>query len=165
MTLSQTIFSIIPSVRQAPAQEQISMAISILWAMALGAIIGLERKKAAKASGIRTSMLIAGASALVVAVSVSLTAAGTLGDASRGIHGVITGIGFLGAGAIFRPQEGMVSGLTTAASIFYTAAVGCAVAAGFGIVATFSTLFAIFVLRGIGALQHKNPNHSTTDSD
>jgi putative Mg2+ transporter-C (MgtC) family protein len=129
----------------APIKEQIELTILVIWAMFLGGLVGIERERASKASGIRTHMLVAGAAAIVTYISEQVTD-GIGGDASRGIHGVITGIGFLGAGAIIQSKKGVVSGLTTAASIFHTAAVGAAVAAGYGIAASFGTVMAILVL-------------------
>ena len=139
-----------------PLADQLRMAITVLWAMMLGAVIGIERERASKASGVRTHMLVAGAAALVAAVSAPLAIASG-GDASRGIHGVITGIGFLGAGAIIQSKKGAVTGLTTAASIFYTAAIGSAVAVGYGITATIGTLLGITVLYLVGYLTHTHP--------
>jgi putative Mg2+ transporter-C (MgtC) family protein len=140
-----------------PVRDQLELTLLMLWAMALGAFVGVERERASKATGIRTHMLVAGAAALVAAVSSTLTADG-IGDQSRGIHGVITGIGFLGAGAIIQSKkDGMVTGMTTAASIFYTAAIGCAVAVGYGVAATLGTLLGIAVLYGIGYISYRHP--------
>ncbi len=141
----------------APLVDQLRLAVIVIWAMILGGLVGVEREKASKASGIRTHMLVAGASAMVVYVSAQVTATSG-GDASRGIHGVITGIGFLGAGAIMQhSKRGVVSGLTTAASIFYTAAIGTAVAAGYGVAASVGTVLAIGVLYGLGHFAHHHP--------
>lgn len=141
----------------APLIDQLRLAVIVIWAMILGGLVGVEREKASKASGIRTHMLVAGASAMVVYVSAQVTATSG-GDASRGIHGVITGIGFLGAGAIMQhSKRGVVSGLTTAASIFYTAAIGTAVAAGYGVAASVGTGLAIGVLYGLGHFAHRHP--------
>lgn len=140
----------------APLLDQIELTVLVVWAMILGGLVGIERERASKASGIRTHMLVAAASAIVVYISGQIVATGG-GDGSRGIHGVITGIGFLGAGAIIQSKKGVVSGLTTAASIFHTAAVGTAVAAGYGIAATFGTIMAIVVLYGIGRFSHRHP--------
>jgi putative Mg2+ transporter-C (MgtC) family protein len=145
------------TVAAASTAEQLNLALLMLWAMALGAVVGVERERASKATGIRTHMLVAGAAALVAAVSSTLTADG-VGDQSRGIHGVITGIGFLGAGAIIQTKKGgMVTGMTTAASIFYTAAIGCAVAVGYGITATIGTLLGVAILYGIGYISYRHP--------
>ncbi len=138
---------------QAPVRDQLMVALYIVWAMLLGGIIGWEREKLAKAPGLRTHMLIAGASAMVVTIGFAATS--TIGDPSRSIHGVITGMGFLCAGAIFQSKKGNVSGLTTSASMLYTAAIGCAVGAGFGVSASFSAVLAILVLRVLGYVRYK----------
>lgn len=143
--------------RSASIDEQLGMAVLMLWAMVLGAIIGVERERASKATGIRTHMLVAGAGALVAAISSTLTSDG-IGDQSRGIHGVITGIGFLGAGAIIQSKKGgVITGMTTAASIFFTAAVGCAVAVGYGVTATIGTVLGVATLYGIGYYSYRHP--------
>jgi putative Mg2+ transporter-C (MgtC) family protein len=144
-------------VDMAPMHNQIELTALVGWAMLLGAVVGIERERASKASGIRTHMLVAGAATIVVYISGQITA--TIGgDASRGIHGVITGIGFLGAGAIMQSRKGgIITGMTTAASIFHTAAIGTAVASGYGIAASIGTVIAFGVLYGIGKFSHKHP--------
>lgn len=131
---------------------QLKVVLWIAWAMLLGGAIGYERAKASKAAGRRTHMLVAGAAALIVALSVEVTEGATLGDPSRGLHAVVTGIGFLGAGAIVQSKRGPVAGLTSAASMFYTAAIGCAVPLGFGIAATLATVMGLAVLAVVGRL-------------
>lgn len=138
---------------QAPVEDQLIATVYIVWAMLLGGVIGWEREKLAKAPGLRTHMLIAGASAMVVLISFYVTSA--TGDPSRSIHGVITGIGFLCAGAIFQSKKGNVSGLTTSASMLYTAAIGCAVGAGFGAMASIAAVLGIIVLRVLGYVRYK----------
>ena len=134
----------------ASTESQVRLTLLVLWSMALGGLIGFERERRAKASGIRTHMLVAASSTIVVFVSAEV--AGVNGDMSRGIHGVITGIGFLGAGAIIQSKKGVVTGLTTAATIFHTAAIGVAVAVGYGLAATVGTILAVLVLYGLGKL-------------
>lgn len=144
--------------------EQYEVLGLVLWAMALGGVIGIERERNDKPAGLRTHILVAGAAALVTSVGASLvTQAGGVGDASRGLHAVITGIGFLGAGAILRPRKGPVGGLTTAATVFYTAAVGGAVAAGFGVSATGATVLGILALDVVG--RHVAPKLQGTGPD
>lgn len=149
--ITNTVFSAIPS--QAPMNDQLQAMLYIVWAMLLGGVIGLEREKLSKAPGLRTHMLIAGASAMVVTIGFAATS--EIGDPSRSIHGVVTGMGFLCAGAIFQSKKGNVSGLTTAASMLYTAAIGCAVGAGFGVTASFSAVLALIVLRVLGYVRYR----------
>jgi len=140
----------------ASIERQLELTALVVWAMLLGGLVGMERERASKASGIRTHMLVAGAAVVVVYISAQITG-DVGGDASRGIHGVITGIGFLGAGCVIQSKKGVVTGLTTAASIFHTAAIGTAVAAGYGIAATLGTVIAILVLYGIGRISYRHP--------
>jgi len=107
---------------------------SLILAVALGALIGLEREWARKEAGLRTFSLISLGSALFVIIS-RLSFSQYLGvsslDPSRTLGQIIVGIGFLGAGIIiFREKEGRVEGLTTAAIMWATAAVGAAVGLG-----------------------------------
>lgn len=122
----------------------------IAWAMVLGGMIGWEREKFSKPAGLRTHILVAAAAALITGVTVDITAGTAGGDPTRGIHAIITGIGFLGAGAILRQGNANPSGLTTAAGVLYTAAVGCAVAVGYGLTATVATVSAVAVLQLFG---------------
>jgi len=113
-----------------PDATQLARVLTRLVIAALfGAIIGVQRERAGKAAGLRTHMLVAMGGALFV---VSGAESGmTPEDLSRVIQGLITGIGFIGAGAILKlPEERYIGGLTTAAGIWMTAAVG--VAAGLG---------------------------------
>lgn len=105
------------------------IALRLFAALLLGAVIGWERERAGKAAGLRTHMLVSMGSALFV---VGGTAAGmSMSDLSRIIQGIAAGLGFLGAGTILkRDGEQAIEGLTTAAGIWMTSAVG--VAAGLG---------------------------------
>ena len=121
----------------------------------LGGLIGLEREHHGRSAGFRTQMLVAIGAALAMLVSIEFAhvygqAGGAIRvDPARVAYGVMTGIGFLGAGAILRYGVG-IRGLTTAASLWCTAAVGLAV--GFGmipvaLIATGLVLFALYVLQ------------------
>jgi len=111
------------------ATEFARAVVRLLVAALLGAVVGFERERAGKAAGLRTHMLVAlGAALLMLAAAESGM---TSSDLSRIIQGVITGIGFLGAGSILKSEEQReIRGLTTAAGIWLTAGVG--VAAGLG---------------------------------
>jgi uncharacterized membrane protein YhiD involved in acid resistance len=113
----------------------------------LGGALGWERERAGKAAGMRTHMLVAmGAAFFVFVPQQSGMSAEGLG---RVIQGLVAGIGFLGAGAILKPSEGddsQVRGLTTAAGIWFTAAVGVAVGLGREATAVLGTLLALAVL-------------------
>jgi uncharacterized membrane protein YhiD involved in acid resistance len=104
----------------------------LLLSLVLGSILGLERFLVAKPAGLRTITLVCTGSAAFMILAERMHEAGTLGvDPTRVAQGVITGIGFLGAGTILQRREG-VRGLTTAATIWMTAAVGMACLQGYG---------------------------------
>ena len=124
---------------------EIEIVLRLLLAALLGAIIGFQRERAKKPAGLRTHILISLGSALFTIVSV-YGFPGTA-DVSRVAAGVVTGIGFIGAGVIFRGMGGdHVVGLTTAASVWVVAAVGLAAGAGMYIVATATAVLALLVL-------------------
>jgi putative Mg2+ transporter-C (MgtC) family protein len=115
----------------------------LLLAAGLGAAIGLEREFRRKPAGLRTNILIALGSALFTILSLQIAAAG--GTPDRIAAQIVTGIGFLGAGAIMRSGES-VHGMTTAATIWVNAAIGMAAGAGeFGTAAS-ATLVTLIVL-------------------
>jgi putative Mg2+ transporter-C (MgtC) family protein len=102
--------------------------IRLLYALVAGLLIGFERGWHHKSAGLRTNTLVVVGSALYVMLSINLTQ--TEGDVTRIIAQVVTGIGFLGAGIIFK--EGInVRGLTTAATVWCSSAIGCMAAAGY----------------------------------
>jgi len=121
------------------------VCVRLLVAVVLGGMLGYERESNGNSAGFRTHMLVALGAALFVLVP--LEAGLTPGDLSRVIQGVITGVGFLGAGAIIKlSKEQEIKGLTTAASVWLTAAIGVAAGMGRESTAILSTLFALFIL-------------------
>ena len=123
----------------------IEMILRLLLAAALGAVIGYQRERAKKPAGLRTHILIALGSALFTVVSIFGFANGV--DPSRVAAGVVAGVGFIGAGVIFRGMRGdMVVGLTTAASVWVAAAVGLAAGAGMYLVAVIVAAITVLVL-------------------
>jgi putative Mg2+ transporter-C (MgtC) family protein len=123
----------------------IEMILRLLLAAALGAAIGYQRERAKKPAGLRTHILIAMGSALFTVVSIFGFANGV--DPSRVAAGVVAGVGFIGAGVIFRGMRGdMVVGLTTAASVWVAAAVGLAAGAGMYLVAVIVAAITVLVL-------------------
>jgi len=116
--------------------------LRLLTALAAGLLIGFERQWHHKSAGLRTNTLVAIGSALFVLLSISITQ--TNGDVTRIIGQVVTGIGFLGAGIIFK--EGMnVHGLTTAATVWCSSAIGCLAASGYYIETMIGTITIILV--------------------
>lgn len=124
-------------------------------AFVVGVIIGFDRERSGKAAGIRTQMLVCVGSALMASISVFLGQKyGNPGaDPARLMAQIITGVGFLGAGVILK-NGNKVQGVTTAATIWTTAALGVAIGAGFFIPALFST-FLVLLLNPIAYFQYK----------
>ncbi|MEC4718653.1 MgtC/SapB family protein [Noviherbaspirillum sp. CPCC 100848] len=117
----------------------------MLVAVALGAAIGMERELRGTGAGLRTHMLVALGAALFVLVP--LQAGMEVGDLSRVLQGLISGIGFLGAGAIIKlSHDREIHGLTTAATVWLTAAIGVAAGMGRELTAVLSTLLALCIL-------------------
>jgi len=126
----------------------ISIIVRILVAAILGAAVGLEREVHGRAAGLRTHILVCVGSALFMVTSILMSSYhGPMGqvDPSRIAAGVVTGIGFLGAGAIIRSGSG-IRGLTTAASIWVIAAIGIAAGAGMYVAAIVTTAVVVVVL-------------------
>jgi putative Mg2+ transporter-C (MgtC) family protein len=121
----------------------VEMAWRLLLAAGLGAAIGLEREYRQKPAGLRTNILIALGSALFTILSLELTR--NVGDPSRVAGQIVTGIGFLGGGAILRNRDS-VHGMTTAATIWVNAAVGVAAGMGQYALATFAVALTLLVL-------------------
>ena len=119
-------------------------------ALLCGTIIGLERQVRGKPAGIRTSILIVAGTYLFIATSMSINSAMT--DPSRIIGQVITGVGFLGAGVMLT-RDGVVVGVTSAATIWVLAAIGVAIGVGHGVVAVKLSLLVIAILIGIDFLE------------
>ena len=146
----------------------------LLVAAVLGAVLGLEREYRRKPAGLRTNILIAIGSALFTIVSIALGNAA--GSPDRVAAQIVTGIGFLGGGAILR--SGMdVHGMTTAAAIWVNAAIGMAAGAGELGLATATTTLTLVVLvvlppieayferrAGISTLHNPTPNNKTGPS-
>ncbi len=123
---------------------ELEMVLRILLAIALGGIIGFQRSKAEKPAGIRDLILICAGAAMFTLVSIYGFGEG---DQTRVAAGIVTGIGFLGAGVILRRGEGGgVKGLTTASTIWITAGIGMAAGAGLYIIAPVATLMVLVVL-------------------
>jgi putative Mg2+ transporter-C (MgtC) family protein len=127
------------------AQQAARVVIRLLAALMAGAIIGYQRERAGKAAGLRTHMLVSMGTAMFVLAAAE---SGMQEDAlSRVVQGLATGIGFLGAGAILKLEsERRIRGLTTAAGIWMTAALGVAIGLGALGTAAVGVLFAWIVL-------------------
>ncbi len=122
--------------------------LKLLLAMALGGMIGVERELRDKAAGFRTLMFISTGAALFTIFSYrlsDLSGAQVAGDPARVAAQIVTGIGFLGAGVIMR-ERGEIRGITTAATIWLTAAIGMGIGAGYYFFAVFATAAILIVL-------------------
>ena len=127
------------------------IVLRMLMAALLGGMLGLEREWKRKNAGVRTHMLVSMGACLFVIVPQQ--AGATVEDLSRVLQGLVAGIGFLGAGAIvLGTARGQPKGLTTAAGIWLTAAIGVAAGMGRETLAVLATLIAIVVLAGIPRL-------------
>lgn len=113
-----------------------------------GAAIGAERERAFKPAGARTHTLIAAAAALIVGIGEAVQTVVGTGDPTRALHAVITGIGFIGAGVIYtRATTQDIGGITTAATILFTATIGVTVGLGAQVVGLGASVLALVVLR------------------
>ena len=138
-----------------------SEVISLALALVFGAGIGLERELSGKAAGLRTNVLICIGAALFTIISSKM--GDQTGDSSTRIAAqIVTGVGFLGAGAIIQDRGG-VHGLTTAATIWLVAGIGMACGNGLFLMATLVTATSILVLMGLhrlaNAMEKKQKNN------
>lgn len=128
-------------------QNDVEMLARMLLAFALGALLGFERERAGRPAGLRTFMMVTAGSAAFTLVSIyGFLDQGTVRDPARVAAQIVTGIGFLGAGTIWRTPS-TVRGLTTAATIWFAAAVGMMVGSGLYLVATTSAVFGFICLQ------------------
>jgi putative Mg2+ transporter-C (MgtC) family protein len=139
---------------------RLSVLAKLLLATLLGGAIGLERELAGKPAGLRTNILICVGAALFTQLSIDIAQVGfspdghPYGDTTRIAAQIVSGIGFLGAGAILH-GEGAVVGLTTAATIWVVAAVGAAVGAGAYVDALGTTALIMLILVGLRPFERK----------
>ncbi|MET0752965.1 MAG: MgtC/SapB family protein [Pyrinomonadaceae bacterium] len=133
-------------------QRLVHVVIRMTAAAVLGAILGLQREKAGKPAGLRTHILVALGTCIFV---LACSGFGMSSDGlSRVIQGIVTGIGFIGAGSILKVKEDRdIQGLTTAASVWIAAAIGVAVGLGGLGLALLGTLLTLLVLTFAGAFE------------
>ncbi|HEY6772423.1 MAG TPA: MgtC/SapB family protein [Oxalicibacterium sp.] len=142
-----------------PAQVT-RVCVRLLVAVLLGGMLGYERESRGISAGLRTHMLVALGAAIFVLVP--LEAGVSQADLSRVLQGVVTGVGFLGAGAIIKlNQEQEIKGLTTAASVWLTAAIGVAAGMGREMTAILSALLALFILAALRGAGSERRNETT----
>lgn len=132
-----------------------TIVVRVLVAAVLGGMVGWEREQKGRAAGLKTHILVAIGSALFVLAPLLSGIEG--GDVTRVMQGIVSGIGFLGAGAILKLDKGeRVQGLTTAAGVWMTAAIGMAAGMGQEMVALVTTVMALLVVGAVPRLQRKD---------
>ncbi len=136
------------------SREVTQVVLRLLAAVLAGAVIGFERERAGKAAGLRTHILVSLGTCLFVLAG---SGYGMTSDGlSRVIQGIITGIGFIGAGAILKLEDKKdIQGLTTAAGIWMTAAIGVAIGLGEVGLALISAVIAVVVLSVVRKFERK----------
>jgi putative Mg2+ transporter-C (MgtC) family protein len=140
---------------------QAEVVVTLLLAVLLGGLIGLNREQADRPAGFRTHMLVAVGSTLFTLLSVH---AFDPGDPGRVASQILPGMGFLGAGAILK-ESGDIKGLTTAASLWSTAAIGMAVGVGAWLLAIACTVVVWSVLALVYKMTPKLRNNRNQDQD
>ena len=126
----------------------------------LGGLIGWDREAENKAAGLRTHMLVSLGSAIFTLAALQLSdlhaeAGGQRGDPTRLLQGLVTGIGFLGAGQIIQSRGEIVSGITTAAGIWVVGSIGVACGGGSYFLGGVSVAFVLVILRGIHWIEQR----------
>jgi putative Mg2+ transporter-C (MgtC) family protein len=138
----------------------VDMLVRLLAAVGLASVIGLERELRDRPAGLRTHMLVSLGSAGFMLVGYEILFATAVGDPSarvdptRIVEGVITGIGFLGAGSIIQ-SRGSIQGLTTGAAIWIAGTIGVACAVGNFVLAGFITALALIIVVVLGFFEHE----------
>ena len=136
------------------AREVARVTVRMIGAALLGGVVGIQRERVGKAAGVRTHMLVALGAALFVLAPLQFEMSAS--DLSRVIQGLTTGIGFIGAGAILKlAAEREIAGLTTAAGIWMTAAVGVTVGLGQLGTAILSVFLTWIILAVLGRFEHR----------
>src|SRR5215217_6507356 len=121
--------------------DSLQVILRLTAATVVGLLIGLNRELKGKSAGLRTNALVSLGAALLALTSLHMPMGPNEGDPlSRVMQGVITGIGFLGAGVIIQRRQGRVEGLTTAAMVWASAALGLACGAGYWVAVLSATV-------------------------
>jgi len=139
----------------------LDIVLKLVLAVVLGGIVGWERESSRKPAGLRTNILICVGSTMMMALSDIMLGAAPAGaaDSLRIAAGVITGMGFIGAGTIIQAQ-GHIRGLTTASSLWAVAGLGLVIGSGFFDVAAVYTLVLVVTLLAFPSLERRIPHRS-----
>lgn len=132
--------------------------IRLLLSALVSGLIGFERHVAHRPAGIRTNVLVSLGSTLVMMLAISFAATNQFVDPGRLAGQVLTGIGFIGAGVMFR-FRGEPHGITTAATIFVVACIGLAIGAGQYLFGVLTGILVLITLRIVGSLEHRDQGH------
>jgi putative Mg2+ transporter-C (MgtC) family protein len=144
--------------------NEIDLCLRLLAAFGFGIAIGLERQRANKPAGLRTHAIVCVTAALLTASSLLLgKELNTPGETLRVAAGVVTGIGFIGAGTIIQTRHTVV-GLTTAATVFMAAGIGIAVGSGHYLLALTAAVLTILATWGLQFFESK-PGEQTTEDE
>lgn len=131
--------------------DELEFVPRLVAAFAIGAVIGAERQRRRKPAGLRTHVLVSLSSAILMSLSELMReqVPATIGDPVRMAQGVLTGIGFIGAGTIVRQGDAVI-GLTTAGTIWMAASLGLVAGAGFYVLALTGALLAVVAINLLG---------------
>src|SRR5512138_1268559 len=157
MTALPALAGGVPSVQDLVSTLRLDLLLKLGLAVVLGGVIGLEREISGKPAGLRTNILICVGAALLTDVSVRIgmiDGPPRVGDPARLAAQIVSGIGFIGAGTIMQ-GGGMVTGLTSAATIWVVASLGIAIGAGLYIEAAGTAALVTLVLASLGRLEHR----------
>ncbi len=145
----------LPMMMEVVRTLRLDLLLKLAIAVLLGGIVGFERELAGKPAGLRTNILIClGATLLMdLSVRIGFVDGKQVGDPGRIAAQIVSGVGFLGAGTIMQSQ-GIVTGLTSAATIWVVAAIGMTIGAGLYVEGLGAGLLVTFVLRGLTGLEH-----------
>ncbi len=123
--------------------HEAGFALRLAVALVLGFLIGIERESRGKPAGISTNAFVIGGAAMFVYLAVIADPS----SSARVVAQVVSGVGFLGAGIILRAESGAITNLTTAASVWFSAAVGIAIGMGWFVIAAIAAAYATIVPR------------------
>jgi putative Mg2+ transporter-C (MgtC) family protein len=134
--------------------DELELVPRLVVAFGIGAMLGFDRERRRKPAGLKTHVLVAVASAMLMALSELVQERGgeTVGDPVRMAQGVLTGIGFIGAGTIIRQGDSVI-GITTAGTIWMAAALGLVAGAGFYVLALAGAVLALIAVNGLKWLE------------
>ena len=143
-------------------RQAAQILLRMLAAVVFGFLVGMQREKAGKPAGVRTHMLVSLATAIVVLACAGM---GMQYDAqSRVIQGIVTGIGFIGAGSILKlNEERDIQGLTTAAGLWLTAAIGIACGVGTLGIALIASILTVGVLALAGVIESRDEKRANAE--